>query len=350
MNRKLVNDSSDDNDHTSSSSSSSSSPSTTEADSIRMCIEKSNKRSRRRRYWRLTLLFSALLLGVLIYFQPNVIVRAISNHFQGEVVFYVDGRDEVARRKLVTLTIDDAPSPDTMDILDILAEYDVKATFFLIGKHVMRKRSNQNILDRMLDQGHELGNHMWQDEPSITLESKEFERQLIHVDQIINRTYTRYYERYNQSISSTSTSTSTTSSQQHQDNDNNNNILYTQGNSFNVRRRKLFRPGSGFFNRHMLDTIGKHGYQLCLGNVYPHDPFIRLPSVNSWYVTATISPGSVIILHDRTYTMPALRTMLPQLIAEGYQFVTLSQLLDIDEQIEKRQQQQQHQHHHRTSE
>ncbi|GAM17125.1 hypothetical protein SAMD00019534_003000 [Acytostelium subglobosum LB1] len=430
-------------------------------------------------YIALVILFLTVSILLMIYFLPNFLVRAISNHFDGEVFFYADNRMDVTRHKLVALTIDDAPSENTMDILDILAEYDVKATFFLIGKNIVRNTNSQRVLDRMLEQGHEIGNHMWQDEPSISLEPEEFERQLLEVDQMINNTYTKYYERSRVStlekrysyytmcanvgdggedLSSLPASpshsqrtiksvevqrlqgdaklvverqnadptssmdapigSSSIGSEQHIDpiiddgssssiksssnsnNNSNNNVKsilqdsstqavdsnslamsdstakdgvassqsqsdgedesmskseseeYDNNNIENLslnlddqqfyantycnaRRRKLFRPGSGFFNRNMLDSIKQHGYQLCLGNVYPHDPFIRIPAVNSWYVTSTVSPGSVIILHDRDYTLDALRTMLPYLVSEGYKIITLSSLIDIDTRIQQ---------------
>ncbi|EFA86496.1 hypothetical protein PPL_00290 [Heterostelium album PN500] len=328
--------------------------------------------------------WSILLMGVLalaigflliVYFQPNFVVRALSNHFNGEVVFFSENRNEIRTRKLVALTIDDAPSRDTEAILDIFEQYNVKATFFLIGKHAMRSAYHQRVLDRVLDQGHEIGNHMWRDEPSINLELDEFERQLIQVDQIINQTYQKYYERLslrqqlqdlkqreeeevhqqekqeqqpqqqnNQEDSTDSSTTSTTnlntinnSNDNDNSNDNNNNVDCNNNNNniCNLRRKKLFRPGSGWFNRKMLDIVTRYGYTMCLGNVYPHDPFIKLTSLNSWYVTTTVSPGSVIILHDREYTADTLKSILPKLISEGYTFITLSNLLDIDEKLKQ---------------
>lgn len=52
------------------------------------------------------------------------------------------------------------------------------------------------------------------------------------------------------------------------------------------RVTKWFRPGHGFFTKKMLDMVGKFGYKTALGGVYPHDPMIKIPSVNSFCILA----------------------------------------------------------------
>lgn len=56
------------------------------------------------------------------------------------------------------LTFDDGPSEWTPLILDLLAEHDVKATFFVIGQHIER---NEHIVRRAIEEGHQIGNHTW---------------------------------------------------------------------------------------------------------------------------------------------------------------------------------------------
>jgi peptidoglycan/xylan/chitin deacetylase (PgdA/CDA1 family) len=57
----------------------------------------------------------------------------------------------------IYLTFDDGPNPKvTPWVLDVLKEQHVKATFFLIGEHV---RNYPNILDRIVSEGHAIGNH-----------------------------------------------------------------------------------------------------------------------------------------------------------------------------------------------
>lgn len=54
------------------------------------------------------------------------------------------------------LTFDDGPGPSTPAILDALAEADVRATFFVLGRQVERY---PEVVARMVAEGHELGNH-----------------------------------------------------------------------------------------------------------------------------------------------------------------------------------------------
>jgi len=62
--------------------------------------------------------------------------------------------------KLIALTFDDGPSAHTMaEILDLLKEYDAKATFFIIGRKI--KASTKAVLQRAVDEGHELANHSY---------------------------------------------------------------------------------------------------------------------------------------------------------------------------------------------
>jgi peptidoglycan/xylan/chitin deacetylase (PgdA/CDA1 family) len=60
----------------------------------------------------------------------------------------------------VALTFDDGPDPEvTPAVLDLLAQAKVRATFFLIGRLLARA---PEIGKRMIDEGHEIGNHSWE--------------------------------------------------------------------------------------------------------------------------------------------------------------------------------------------
>ncbi|HEX4034413.1 MAG TPA: polysaccharide deacetylase family protein [Solirubrobacteraceae bacterium] len=61
------------------------------------------------------------------------------------------------------LTFDDGPAPDTERLLDILAEHDCRAVFFLLGKQVAARAQ---LVRRMSAEGHTLGNHTW-DHPDL---------------------------------------------------------------------------------------------------------------------------------------------------------------------------------------
>src|SRR6267154_797034 len=58
----------------------------------------------------------------------------------------------------VALTFDDGPSPDTERVLDVLGAHEVRATFFMVGREV---ESFPGIAQRVLREGHEVGNHSY---------------------------------------------------------------------------------------------------------------------------------------------------------------------------------------------
>lgn len=70
----------------------------------------------------------------------------------------------------VYLTFDDGPSENTEAILDILAEYDLKATFFVVGKE---DEESQEIYRRIVEEGHTLGMHSYSNKYSVIYQSQE---------------------------------------------------------------------------------------------------------------------------------------------------------------------------------
>ncbi|MBD3272579.1 MAG: polysaccharide deacetylase family protein [Elusimicrobia bacterium] len=78
---------------------------------------------------------------------------AISINSYGWGRFYADGPRTI---KAVSLTFDDGPGPTTDDILAILAQYEIKATFFMMGKNVKNRPA---LAEKVAKNGHEIGNH-----------------------------------------------------------------------------------------------------------------------------------------------------------------------------------------------
>ena len=66
--------------------------------------------------------------------------------------------EDIEGTRYVYLTFDDGPSSNTNEILDILAKYDVKATFFVCGKPDARYT---DVYKRIVDEGHTLGMHSY---------------------------------------------------------------------------------------------------------------------------------------------------------------------------------------------
>ncbi|GIM27441.1 polysaccharide deacetylase [Clostridium polyendosporum] len=92
--------------------------------------------------------------------------------------------EEARTEKIVYLTFDDGPSEIiTREILDILKEYNVNATFFLIGKMI---KGQEQDLRRMVDEGHSLGLHTYSHERNkIYRSNQSFIDEMILTQQII---------------------------------------------------------------------------------------------------------------------------------------------------------------------
>lgn len=230
----------------------------------------------------LAILLLVVLPAYVVYKPPKIVINYFQRRFP-DVLFHID-----TARKVVAFTIDDAPSPYTRDILEILKAHGAHATFFVIGGQVA---GCEDVVDEIVRQGHELGNHAMHDEPSISLTSDVLGEEIQQVDGLINQAYK------------------------------------TVGTE---RQARHFRPGSGVFSERILNVAAKLGYDTVLGSIYPHDPFIKYWRVNAWHVLSMLRPGAVIICHDRrSWTVPMLQKVIPAMKQRGYEIVTVSRLLDL---------------------
>jgi peptidoglycan/xylan/chitin deacetylase (PgdA/CDA1 family) len=221
------------------------------------------------------------LLGALLVFQPVDLIQSTDMRKPG-VVYSID-----TRRQAVALTLDDGPDAATTPaLLDLLDRHGARATFFLLANNVP---GNEELLRRMIAEGHELGNHLATDEPSILLGAEGFQRDVEHTHGLL--------EEYDQ-----------------------------------VR---WLRPGSGWYNGSMLETAGRYGYRVALGSVYPFDAMLPFPGLAARYILWRARPGSIIVLHDvgprGERTLATLESVLPELARRGYQVITLSELAALAE-------------------
>lgn len=79
-------------------------------------------------------------------------------------------KEETQQRRNIYLTFDDGPSSYTSEILDILKEYDVKATFFVVGRE---GEKYEKLYKRIAEEGHTIGMHSYSHKYSEIYESKE---------------------------------------------------------------------------------------------------------------------------------------------------------------------------------
>jgi peptidoglycan/xylan/chitin deacetylase (PgdA/CDA1 family) len=214
----------------------------------------------------------------LLLIQPDWLLGSLSKRVTYSV------RTE---KPIVALTIDDGPDASTTPaILDLLNEYGAAATFFVITERIP---GNEQLLERMIAEGHELGNHMTNEEPSIRLGREGFAKDLGAADTTLSE----------------------------------------------FDEIRWVRPGSGWFTANMIDTVESRGYRMALGSVYPFDHLIPSSWFASEFILWRIRPGDVIVLHDHRWrgerTADTLSRVLPELINRGYKIVTLSELVDLGE-------------------
>ncbi|QVJ02933.1 polysaccharide deacetylase family protein [Nocardiopsis eucommiae] len=84
--------------------------------------------------------------------------------------------------RCVALTFDDGPGEYTDALLDILAEHDARATFYLLGSRVDDHREE---VRRMAEEGHGIGNHTWKHDDLTTLSADRIRDDLARTDRAV---------------------------------------------------------------------------------------------------------------------------------------------------------------------
>ncbi|MFB6365966.1 polysaccharide deacetylase family protein [Paenibacillus elgii] len=91
----------------------------------------------------------------------------------------------VKATKQVALTFDDGPDPKyTPQVLDILKQYEAKATFFVVGRQVV---NYPDVLKRIHDEGHSIGNHSWNHANLTKLSSAQIQKEIKSTDEAIEK-------------------------------------------------------------------------------------------------------------------------------------------------------------------
>jgi len=84
----------------------------------------------------------------------------------------------------------------------------------------------------------------------------------------------------------------------------------------------------------MVERVKKLGYRTVLGCIFPHDPQIWSPWVNSRHVLSMVREGGIIILHDRRgHSAPQLEMMLEGLGERRWEVVSLGGLIEVADRV-----------------
>lgn len=236
---------------------------------------------------------SVAILGIIS--GIGLILSAVlpGNHFYGPV--FLEGQHD---KKVVALTFDDGPYPPyTNQILDILKEYKVPATFFVVGQNAQK---HPDLVRRIKQDGHQLGNHTYNHIDLLKADRNLIEREVDSTNKVIG--------------------------------------------AITGQVPNVVRPPHGFRDPVVMEVMAERKLKVVEWSVMSRD--WTNPGVDA-IVSRTVTKvqnGSIILLHDgdgvaskdsRAQTVEATRHIIRELLAQGYKFVTVDEILANTEDIHK---------------
>jgi len=182
-----------------------------------------------------------------------------------------------AQRGVVYLTFDDGPGPATPEVLALLAQHHVTATFFVTGANAS---TNPQLLAAIRAAGHAVGDHTWDHPQLTTLSASGVIDQLTRTEAVIGKT-------------------------------------------------RCVRPPYGDTSPTIAGIIARRGERQILWDVDPKDWSRPGADVIADRVMSQVQPGSIVLMHDaggdRSQSVAALRIILDRLDAQGLRSVALPQ-------------------------
>lgn len=205
--------------------------------------------------------------------------------FHGKIVHHAE---LAGHEKVIALTFDDGPWLDTTEkVLNILNQYQVKATFFWIGKHL---KLYPHIAKKVVNEGHAVGNHTW------------------------NHPYSLNTFQATQEIEDTAT------------------LIY----QVTGVKTSLFRPPGGVLNNGLAAYAQQQKYTVMMWSADSKD-WTTTTSTSTMIenVLRNAESGGIVLLHDgggnRWQTVEALPVIIAEFKNRGYKFVTVPELLQMEE-------------------
>ncbi len=171
----------------------------------------------------------------------------------------------------------------TSELLVLLQRLGIKATFFVIGQWA---EQNPDLLQQMVAQGHELGNHSYSHPDLTTISLAQAESQLTRTEEIVTR------------LSGAST-------------------------------KPFFRPPFGAYNAAVVDLAKRLGYQTIYWTLDSTDwrPESTVDSITQ-RVVSQAGNGYIIVFHAAVdKTLAAMPAIVEQLRGKGFSFGSLSSVL-----------------------
>jgi peptidoglycan/xylan/chitin deacetylase (PgdA/CDA1 family) len=230
--------------------------------------------------WNSTVRHSALALLLVAVSALGLREVVNSSTFQlfGDYVVRVDTEE-----KVVALTFDDGPDPfHTPRVLKVLDRYHVKATFFMMGRNVERYPA---VAREVLARGHEIGNHSYSHPKLILMSPRRVRDEIERTDQLLR--------------------------------------------GIGVSGEIHFRPPHASKFVVLPYVLVQMNKLSVLGDVDPEEWKRPGAAVMTESILRQTRPGSIIGLHDPlgAETLRTLEDSIKALAAQGYRFVTVSELV-----------------------
>ncbi|ENZ5543342.1 polysaccharide deacetylase family protein [Enterococcus faecium] len=216
--------------------------------------------------------------------EPNT-TKSINKNIEVPNVDCSESEQTQKLEKAIAITFDDGPNEiTTPKILDILKSKNIQATFFMLGENVSR---NKEIVKRIFDSGHEIGNHSFSHRQLTLLSDEEIEREISNTDQEIRKI------------------TGVTPS--------------------------YIRPPYGSVNK-IIANIGKRPFIEWSVDSRDWESKNKEAIINE--VKNQVYPGSILLFHDiQAATVEALPEVIDYLCSQDYELVTIGQLLQSPKQV-----------------
>lgn len=188
--------------------------------------------------------------------------------------------------RVIALTFDDGPWPDTDRVLAVLRSHRVRATFFFLGQNLPLY---PEIARRVVADGHAVGNHTWT-HPYHALDGATAAREI---------------------------------------DDTARHIAELTGAPL-----LIFRPPGGILDNGSADYARRKNYVVVMWSIDTHDYQQPPAATLADRVLSRAHPGAIVLMHDgggdRSRTVEALETIIAELKNRGYRFVTVPELLEMD--------------------
>lgn len=235
------------------------------------------------------IIFTAIIVGIFSWMiiKKNLMIKTTFLFVDTNGKYTQIIKQGETTEKVVALTFDDGPHPEfTSQVLDLLKEHEIKATFFILGKQA---NLYPELVKREFEEGHELGNHTYS-----------------HIN-VKKASQAKIKEEFNR----------------------------TQELIFSITgfTPKLFRPPYGFYNDNTLEVAQENNCKIVLWSADQGD--WSSPGADKIIkdVTSKTKSGDIVLLHDYiegdSHTIEALKVILPDLKSKGYRFVTVSELIEL---------------------